>query len=145
MLLNIVIGIVLLVLTVLLQAYGTLYLIKRFDHYHNNLTQHNFHGKSLRLLIFTTMFLIIIHLFQTALWAGSFMILPGIEFETLEESFYFSLVTFTSLGYGDLTIASERRILSGLEAINGIILLGWSTAFMFAVFREVIKSSLKKN
>lgn len=145
MLLTIVVGILLIVLTVVVQGFGTLYLIKRFDHYHNNLTDRNFRGKSLSLLVYTTIFLIVIHLFQASLWAGSYMILPEIEFETFEKSFYFSLVTFTTLGYGDITIASESRILAGLEAINGIILLGWSTAFMFAVFREVIKSSLKEN
>jgi len=145
MLLTIVVGILLIVLTVVVQGFGTLYLIKRFDHYHHNLTDRNFRGKSLSLLVYTTIFLIVIHLFQASLWAGSYMILPEIEFETFEKSFYFSLVTFTTLGYGDITIASESRILAGLEAINGIILLGWSTAFMFAVFREVIKSSLKEN
>ena len=57
---------------------------------------------------------------------------------------YFSLVTFTTLGYGEITISSANRILAGLEAINGITLIGWSTAFMFAVFQELIKKSFKK-
>ena len=61
------------------------------------------------------------------------------EFQTFEKAIYFSLVTFTTLGYGDISIASENRILSGLEAINGIILIGWSTAFMFNVFQEIYK------
>jgi voltage-gated potassium channel Kch len=72
------------------------------------------------------------------------MLLPGItEFETFEKSMYFSLVTFTTLGYGEITIASANRILAGLEAINGIILIGWSTAFMFAIFQELIRKSVK--
>lgn len=145
MLLIVFVGILLIVLTVVVQGFGTLFLIKRFDHYHNNLTQYNFRVKSLSLIVYTTIFLIVLHLFQAALWAGSYLFIPEIEFETFEKSFYFSLVTFTTLGYGDITIASESRILAGFEAINGIILLGWSTAFMFAVFGEVIKSSLKKN
>jgi voltage-gated potassium channel Kch len=60
--------------------------------------------------------------------------LPGItEFDTIEKAIYFSLVTFTTLGYGDITISSANRILAGLEAINGILLIGWSTAYMFSV------------
>ena len=47
-------------------------------------------------------------------------------------------------GYGEITIASANRILAGLEAINGITLIGWSTAFMFAIFQELMKEGLKK-
>ncbi len=73
------------------------------------------------------------------------MFLPGIsEFETFEKAMYFSLVTFTTLGYGEITIGSANRILAGLEAINGITLIGWSTAFMFAIFQELLKKSVKK-
>ena len=75
-----------------------------------------------------------------------YMALPGItEFDSFEKALYFSMVTFTTLGYGEITIASDNRILSGLEAINGIILIGWSTAFMFAVFAEVIKKRMKNS
>jgi hypothetical protein len=53
-----------------------------------------------------------------AFWAVSFLILPqGPELDTFDRSFNFSLVTFTTLGYGDVTIASESRILAGLEAL----------------------------
>lgn len=146
MFLIVIVGILLIVVTVVLQGFGTMYLIKRFDRYHNDVTHHNFQGKSLNLVVTATLFLIVVHLFQAAFWAVAYMLLPEItEFKTFEESYYFSLVTFTTLGYGDLIIASENRILAGLEAISGIILLGWSTAFMIAVFRELMKGSLKKN
>ena len=72
------------------------------------------------------------------------MLLPGVaEFETFEKSMYFSLVTFTTLGYGEITISSANRILAGLEAINGITLIGWSTAFMFAIFQELMKKKVE--
>ncbi len=90
-------------------------------------------------------FLFLFTLFRRQLWASVFMFLPGItEFQTFEKSMYFSLVTFTTLGYGEITIGSNSRMLAGLEAINGITLIGWSTAFMFAIFQELIKSSIKK-
>jgi ABC-type multidrug transport system fused ATPase/permease subunit len=57
-------GILLIVITVLLQGYGTMYLINRFDWYHNNLTEHNFHIKSLKLLIYTTIFSSLFTLFK---------------------------------------------------------------------------------
>jgi hypothetical protein len=50
-------------------------------------------------------------------------------------------VTFTTLGYGDITLNSEWRVLSGFEAINGILLVGWTTAFLYAVIRRTWGSS----
>ena len=50
--------------------------------------------------------------------------------------YYFSFVTMTTLGYGDITLNSDWRILSGLEAIDGILLIGWTTAFLFAVLQR---------
>jgi len=146
MLLNIVVGILVIILTVFIQGFGTLYLIKRFDIYRKVLNRYNFNKKSLQLLIFAASSLILLHLIQVVLWAIVFLSLPEInEFETFESAIYFSLVTFTTLGYGDITIASGGRILAGLEAMSGIMLIGWSTALMFAVFREVIKKSIKDN
>lgn len=58
-------------------------------------------------------------------------------------------VTFTTLGYGDIVLGPEWRLLSGIEAINGIVLFGWSTAFLFAIvqrsWKEVHLDELKKN
>ena len=54
-----------------------------------------------------------------------------------ERAVYFSIVTFTTLGYGDITLPYEEwRILSGVEALNGILLFGWTTAFLFAVVQR---------
>jgi len=95
--------------------------------------------RAVLILISTASFLIFIHLVQSGVWASLYLLLPGIdEFETFEKAMYFSLVTFTTLGYGEITIGSDSRLLAGLEAINGIILIGWSTAFMFAIFLKVI-------
>jgi hypothetical protein len=49
------------------------------------------------------------------------------------------MVTFTTLGYGDISLTSEWRLLSGLEAINGIMLIGWSTAMMFSLIQNIYK------
>ena len=118
--------------------------MRRFDQKRNTQTSDYLRKQGLKLLIATSVFLIFIHLVQAAIWALVFMLLPGVtEFETFEKSMYFSLVTFTTLGYGEITIASGNRILAGLEAINGITLIGWSTAFMFAIFQELIREGMK--
>ncbi len=144
MILSIIFGLIAIGITVVIQGYGTMYWIKKFDRYHLDSNLDSVRKKSLQLIISTAIFLIFLHLIQTALWAIMYMALPGItEFDSFEKALYFSMVTFTTLGYGEITIASDNRILSGLEAINGIILIGWSTAFMFAVFAEVIKKRMK--
>ena len=144
MLLNIIVGLIVIGITVVIQAYGTMYWVRRFDRKRNTQTSDYLRKQGVQLLIATSVFLIFIHLVQAAIWALVFMFLPEVtEFETFEKSMYFSLVTFTTLGYGEITIASANRILAGLEAINGITLIGWSTAFMFAIFQELIKEGMK--
>jgi len=144
MLLNIIVGLIVIGITVVIQAYGTMYWVRRFDRKRNAQTSDYLRKQGVQLLIATSVFLIFIHLVQAAIWALVFMFLPEVtEFETFEKSMYFSLVTFTTLGYGEITIASANRILAGLEAINGITLIGWSTAFMFAIFQELIREGMK--
>jgi len=144
MLLNIIVGLIVIGITVVIQGYGTMFWVSKYDKERSLLDEKKFKKQGTRLMISTAIFLISIHLVQAAIWALVYMLLPGItEFETFEKSIYFSLVTFTTLGYGEITIASGNRILAGLEAINGITLIGWSTAFMFAIFQELIKKSVQ--
>jgi hypothetical protein len=145
MLLNIVVGLFVIGLTVVLQGYGTMYWVHRFGAKRRSLVKEPFNKQGVQLLITTAIFSIFIHLIQAGTWALVYLLLPGVtEFETFEKSLYFSLVTFTTLGYGEITIASSNRILAGLEAINGITLIGWSTAFMFAIFQELIRKGIQK-
>lgn len=68
-------------------------------------------------------------------WAGAYMAL-GV-FESLEEAIYFSIVSFTTLGLGDITLDPQWRILSALPAVNGLIIFGLSTAFMMEYIVEL--------
>ncbi len=51
----------------------------------------------------------------------------------LQSAFYFSAVTYTTTGYGDLVLPNEWRLVGGVEALTGILMCGWSAAFFFAV------------
>ena len=48
---------------------------------------------------------------------------------------YFSAETFTSLGFGDITPVGPVRLLAGVEALNGLLLIGWSVAIIFEVMK----------
>ena len=52
-----------------------------------------------------------------------------------------SFTTFTTLGYGDVTLQGPSRMLTGIEALNGVLLIGWSTALSFAVIQRVWKKT----
>jgi len=68
---------------------------------------------------------------EAGLWA---LLYVGVgELPDLEDALYFSLVTFTTLGYGDLTLKEEWRILGAFQAANGVIMFGWTTALIVAV------------
>lgn len=50
---------------------------------------------------------------------------------------YFSAETYTSLGFGDLVPKDGLRFLAGAEALNGLLLIGWSSSFIFLVMQKV--------
>jgi hypothetical protein len=45
--------------------------------------------------------------------------------------FYFSIATYTTLGIGDLHPAGAMRVVAGVEALNGLVLIGWSASFTY--------------
>jgi hypothetical protein len=51
-------------------------------------------------------------------------------FDSLESAVYFSLVSFTTLGFGDIILGKEWRILSGMMAANGLLIFGLTTAVL---------------
>lgn len=67
------------------------------------------------------------------LWAIVYYWLEIKELVNLEDAVYFSTVTFTTLGFGDIVLQDHWRVLSGIEAANGIVILGWSTALIFEI------------
>ena len=59
----------------------------------------------------------------------------------MQSALYFSTVTFTTLGYGDITLQERWKLLSSFEAVNGIVLFGVSTAFVFAVLKRLFEEA----
>jgi len=72
---------------------------------------------------------------EVAVWAKTYLLLGAIS--GTEPALYFSTLTFTSLGFGDIVLDESWRLLASLQAANGIILFGWTTALAFAVLRSV--------
>ena len=78
-------------------------------------------------------------LFQVAIWALLFILLG--EFDQPEAALYYSAVNFSTLGYGDIVMSERWRLLGPLEAMNGILMFGVSTAVMTAAVNYVIRQN----
>ncbi len=72
---------------------------------------------------------------QVALWALVLHVTGAVT--GAEPSLYFSLVCFTTLGFGDITLAIEWRFLSAIIGANGFLMFGWSTAYMVELIRRI--------
>ena len=88
------------------------------------------------LLIRVAWLLVVIHLIEIVVW-GLFFWWQGCM-QDAESSFYFSGVTYATLGYGDLLLPTEWRIFGPLEALTGSLMVGLSIAFFFAVVSKRI-------
>jgi len=78
------------------------------------------------------------HLLEMALWAVLFVVCG--EFPGFANAFYHSAVNFTTLGYGDIIMRPSWRLLGPLEAANGVLMFGVSTAMIFAVIQRVVQA-----
>jgi hypothetical protein len=72
------------------------------------------------------------------LWSPEITALPD-----LETAFYFSMVTFTTLGFGDVVLTGPWRTLASIQAANGVIIFGWTTALIFFYIQNVYNESNK--
>jgi len=75
-------------------------------------------------------------------WVWALMFLQLDVLTTLESALYFSIVTFTTLGYGDLILTDSWRILGSLCAVNGLILVGLNTAFLVEALSRIRHSQV---
>jgi voltage-gated potassium channel Kch len=81
------------------------------------------------------LFLLIPIILDVTLWA-TFYYMSG-ALPSFEEALYFSTVTFTTVGYGDIVLGREWRQLATFEAVNGWIIFGWATALIMAVIQRL--------
>ncbi|UCD51386.1 MAG: two pore domain potassium channel family protein [Phycisphaerales bacterium] len=73
---------------------------------------------------------------QMGLWAGLFLACG--EFQDFNAAFYHSAVNFSTLGYGDVVMSQERRLLGALEAANGVMMFGLTTSILYAVLSTLV-------
>ncbi len=94
------------------------------------------------LLIRIAGWLIVLHLIEISLWALVYAWRQAMP--DLHSAFYFSAVTYTTTGYGDLVLPEAWRLVGGIEALTGILMCGLSTGFFFAVVNHLYHSQHTK-
>ena len=94
------------------------------------------------LLVRLAWLLILIHVVEISVWALFYRwqhCLPDAE-----SAFYFSGVTYTTLGYGDLVLPLEWRLLAPLEGLTGILMCGLSAGLFFAVLSRIYATQVAR-
>ncbi len=96
-----------------------------------------------RTLLFVRLaaWMILFHLGEITLWALFYWGVGGMP--DLASAIYFSGVTYTTTGYGDLVLPNEWRLLGAVEALTGLLMCGWSTAFFFAVVSRLYERKVE--
>ena len=132
------IGAGLIALTVIIHALGTTALVRYLATRFLDEDGHWSSRSVLAALTSAAVVLVFLHTVEIIVWAIVYEgLVPVGELADFEAAVYFSFVTFTTLGYGDITLSDGYRLLSGIQALNGILLVGWSTALMFSIVQKV--------
>ncbi|MCZ6773122.1 MAG: ion channel [Proteobacteria bacterium] len=124
-------------LTVVIHTAGIIGLVAYFKAFSSRVVGKWKYIAMMRILMITIVGIFIVHTVEIWIWAVLYRWLG--EFESMERALYFSTVTFTTLGYGDITLQERWQLLSSFEAANGIILFGVSTAFVFVAIRKLFE------
>jgi hypothetical protein len=127
--------------TVIIHALGTLETIAYLSRVLRQQTAKPRALASERQIVRLVGLLLLLHLLEAGVWAAFFLaagVLPDIE-----TAVYFSLTSYTTVGYGDVVLPSPWRILGPMEAATGVLMLGWSTGIMVTAIPRIYRSQLR--
>jgi hypothetical protein len=91
----------------------------------------------IRPLLISMLAMTVGNFIQITLWGILFLLLG--ELNDLYEAIYHSAVNFASLGYGDFVMSKNRKLLGPLEAVNGVVMLGMTSAALMVILQQIIK------
>lgn len=136
MLLQILLGSLMMIATVTIHAGCTMLVISTHRSHHVARFGDISPGRKVVVLSAYVLLFFLASLSEIWLWAVMYRALG--ELSDLQEALYFSTVTFTTLGYGDVVLQSSLRLLASFQSINGIIIFGWTTAVIVALVHRIL-------
>ena len=133
----VIFGSCILVISVLFHSLGTVKLVRIIKKPYRQVGKWSGEYRKIARISYVAVFLLVLHIIQIVIWAAVYCYLIDIPvISSFSDAFYFSTITYTTVGYGDIVITGHGRLLSGLESINGILMFGWSTALLFAAVQK---------
>jgi voltage-gated potassium channel len=121
--------------TVVLHAVGTVHVVMPASGVWNRKLESADSRRPALTLTLLVSLLLVLHLIEMSMWAAAFTaagVLP--DFET---SLYYSLKSYTTVGYGDVLPPDSWRLLGPIEAAVGVLMLGWSTSIIVAAVQRM--------
>jgi voltage-gated potassium channel Kch len=86
--------------------------------------------------------LLLLHLAEAIVWALFFLVIGSLP--NFESAAYFSLTSYTTVGYGDLVLPEPWRLLGPIEAAVGVLMLGWSTGILVMVISVMYREAASR-
>jgi voltage-gated potassium channel len=124
----------LLAVCVVIHAFGTL-VIRNRVHRWFAVTAPVSAPRAFSLLVALSVFLFALHAVEMLVWALAYWRIDALP--TFDAAFYFSVSSYTTVGYGDVVLGQAWRTLGASEAAVGVLLLGWSTALLFSAIQRL--------
>lgn len=137
MLINVLTSLPALLLCLLFQAVFVAVGVRQYARFRDRPGEGNELLHSIGILSAVMLLMLVGNFIQMGIWAALFMVIG--EFNEFSTALYFSSVTFATLGYGDVVLSEQWRLLSGVEAANGVLMFGVSTGVMTAAVLDVMK------
>ena len=135
MLIQLVLATVLVITTIVMHLAGLAVLMALMRHHAQRLMTAVIPLNQTAILLGVAVGLFILHTVEIWLYAVVYLFLHAAD--GLENALYFSTSTYSTVGYGDSLISPRWRLFGAIEGINGVILLGWSTAFFVSVVQRL--------
>jgi len=137
MLTNLGLALALVVATVVIHAGATMVLLRWARSPRARRQAHAAPSKRTLVIAGVVVSMFLVSCLESLVWAALYLAVGALQ--TFEQALYFSLVTLTTLGYGDLTLGEEWRMLAAYQAATGIIVFGWTTAIIVAVIQRMTR------
>jgi len=121
--------------TVLIHFWGLLVLTRALGGGGARIKAHESHARGAIIILMGVFGIFALHTLEIWAYATLYRVLG--ETRSFAEALYFSTTTFASLGLGDVVLSTRWRLISAIEAANGVILFAWSTAFLLTLTRRL--------
>jgi voltage-gated potassium channel len=145
MLLPVLISVGIILVSIGIHGLGNTYLVLFLYKKQQNAIKKLGFKSAFQVLSFTALLLMLVHFLEIVIWAAAYLAIPEIrQLANFEEAIYFSMVTYATVGYGDIVLEPQWRIMSGFEAMSGILLFGWSTAMLFSIVQKILSELFQK-